>query len=324
MKTYDVVFYEVFKEEKTALEKFLPPNISTLFVPHTIQESRHRKPLAPLISIRTQSKIPLAWGSSLKGILSRSQGFDHLAEFRRQSRKNVLCGYLGSYCSRAVAEQAILAMMALWRKLKAQIKNYDSFNRDNLTGNECYKKRALVVGVGSIGKEIISLSRALKMEVKGVDIRKRVKDLKYVSLKEGLPWADVVFCAACLTDKTKGMLNYRALSMAKKGCLLINIARGEITPLQDLEKLMRIKILGGLALDVFEDEDSLAAALRQRKTGGSPEGRILAKLKNYDNVLLTPHNAFNTAEALERKAELSVQAVKMFLQKEYFPNMILK
>jgi D-lactate dehydrogenase len=316
----EIVFYEVFEEEEKALRKNLSPKIQARFVSKTVQEYNEAFPPARVISVRTQSRIPRSWVPHLTGVFTRSQGYDHLVSCRRAAGKKIACGYIQEYCSRAVAEQAVLAMMVLLRKLKKQMRCFEAFSRDGLTGRECRGRRALVVGVGRIGEEIVALARGVGMVVRGVDPRRRVKGFGYVALAKGLPWADVVFCACPLTEKTKAMLNYNALRKAKKGAIFVNVGRGEISPVKDLARLLSEGILGGISLDVFDEESSLAASLRARRVDA--DTRWMLKLKDKDNVVFTPHNAFNTQEALETKARLSAEAVEHFLRHGTFPHAV--
>lgn len=318
----DVMFYEVFKEEEDALRKILPKSIRAAFTWKTIQENQDRKPPANIISIRTQSRIPADWSSQVKGILTRSQGFDHLVSFRQRASENIHYGYLGDYCSRAVAEHAILVMLALLRKLKTQIKHFAEFKRDHITGGECRGRHALVIGVGNIGQEIARMAHGLGMRVKGVDIRKRLDSLAYVCLPKGLAWADVVFCSPELTQKTHGLLAYSTLKHIKPGAIFINIARGEISPLEDLKRLLDEKKISALGLDVFPEESVLAEDLRGHRQELRQASRLILELKDKDNVIFTPHNAFNTQEALDRKASLAVQSIKVFLKTGRFPFVV--
>jgi D-lactate dehydrogenase len=294
----DVYFYEAFKEEVAALRRYLPASISAGFSDKTIQEAGDWEPDAPLISIRTQSVVPPAWAVKVRGIISRTTGYDHLVG------QKIPCGYLPHYCSRAVAEQAILLVMALLRKLPAQVAQFPKFQRDGLTGQECTGKRLLVVGVGSIGAEVVKIAQALGMETRGVDLVQRHDSVSYVSIDEGLSWADIVVCAMNLTDVNAGYFQYERLKHAKLGTVFVNIARGELSPTDDLARLLDEGHLGGLALDVYESESELAVALRSGKTS--------FPLADQRNVILTPHNAFNTSEAVDRKAEQTVQQIVQF------------
>ena len=314
----DIIFYEAFAEEARVLKRLLSNGIDAEFTPETIQASRHSSPPAGLISIRTQSMIPPSWAEHLTGVLSRSAGFDHLEQYRKETGFRVPCGHLANYCSRAVAEQAVLLMMALMRKLPKQQEQFNVFSRDGLTGGEMKGRHALVLGVGNIGSEIVDIVQGLGMQVKGVDIDPK-KDMEYVELDEGLSWAHAIFCALPLTEETRNLLGYARLRQAEKGPVLINIARGEITPVADLARLMGEDLLSGVALDVFPEEQKLAEALRE-PSGPEPIVEDIFHLQTFGNVLFTPHNAFNTEEALERKCQQTVEAVALFLSEGRFPQ----
>lgn len=292
-----VWFYEAFEEEVEALRRYLPGDIEAGFTWKTIQESGEIAPPARLISIRTQSAIPVSWHGQLDGLLARTTGWDHLVglPFR--------CGYLPLYCNRAVAEQAMLLWMALLRRLPQQMAQFPRFHRDGLTGGECAGKHLLVVGAGHVGSEVVKIGRGLEMNVRRVDI---IPERADVSIEEGLPWADIVVCSMNLTPHNRGYFNYARLKQARRGVIFVNVARGEMSPTADLVRLLDEGHLGGVGLDVYEDEGRLATALRSGK-GDFP-------LLGRPNVILTPHNAFNTREAVERKARQSVEQVQTFLK----------
>lgn len=309
----DVMFYEAFEEEERAIKKFLPGGIHAEFTWKTIQERGDKTPSAELISVRTQSHIPLDWAKSVKGVLTRSQGYDHLLAFRRESGAAVPCGYLENYCARAAAEQAVLMMMALLRKLRKQVTSFETFARDGLTGLECRGRKVFVAGVGRIGSEIVDIARGLRMGVKGFDIAPALEGIEYVSLAEGVAWADVVFCALPLTRETEGMLNYEVFRRAGRGKIFVNVGRGEISPAEDLKRLLEEGVLGGIGLDVYPQESVLAGCLRAGQKVKTSAGQTILELAKSDRALFTPHNAFNTIEALEQKASLSAASAVSFL-----------
>jgi D-lactate dehydrogenase len=295
----DVQLYEAFEEEEAALRRCLPSAIRAGFTWKTIQEQNDTDPPARLISIRTQSVIPLPWLDRLLGVASRTTGYDHLISLP------LPCGYLPTYCSRAVAEQAILLVLALLRKLPRQMAQLPRFSRDGLTGSECAGKHLLVVGVGHIGSEVIRIGRALGMDARGVDIVRRHDDVAYLDRDEGLAWAEAIVCAMNLTRENTSYFDYATLRRAKRGVLFVNVARGELSPAADLVRLLDEGHLGGLGLDVYEDESRLAVTLRT----GQPSFPLLGR----PDVILTPHNAFNTAEALDRKARHTADQIAHFL-----------
>lgn len=318
----DVMFYEVFEEEEKALKWFLPKDVKAGFTRETIQADHEGIPAIPptrFISIRTQSAIPVVWARTLSGILTRSTGFDHVKSFLREADRKIPSGYLPAYCARSVAEHVFMMIFALTKKMKQQMNQFDSFNRDGITVRELTGQNLLVVGVGNIGKEIVKLGRAIGMSVRGVDLLKTLPDFEFVSLESGIRQADVIVCATLLTNQTNRMLGYDQLRHAKKGAILINIARGEISPIHDLKRLLDEEILGGIGLDVFEEESALADHLRHG-TGALPEtGETILELKDDPRIIFTPHNAFNTQEALERKAKQSAESIVQFLKTKSFP-----
>ncbi|MGB9764559.1 MAG: 2-hydroxyacid dehydrogenase [Candidatus Saccharicenans sp.] len=310
----DVYFYEAFEEEAQLIKSLSRGRLELGLTDKTIQESGHKEPPARLISVRTQSIIPVEWQDKLDGVLSRTTGFDNLKIYKSQIHRPLSLGYLEEYATRAVAEQAILLMMALKRNLPAQIEQFKTFYRDGLTGSECLGKKLLVVGVGRIGGEIVRIALGLGMEVRGVDIVRRHDFVNYVEKEEGVKWADVIICAMNLTEENYHYFNYELLKKARPGVIFINIARGEHAPLFDLLQLVEEGHLGGLALDVFEDEPEVGSALRTGKIRDSKKAQLVTKLLECPGVILTPHNAFNTREALQRKVQFSLDEIFYFLK----------
>ena len=313
----DVFFYEAFEEEAAEIKKHLPPGLKAAFTAATIQEQHDPAPPARLISIRTQSVIPPDWAGRLAGVVTRSTGYDHLSAYRNMNRPDLPCGYLPEYCARAVAEQAILMAMALLRKLPAQARQFNDFNRDGLTGREVRGKTLLVVGVGNIGGEVGNIGGALGMRVLGVDIVRRRDNLLYVSIEEGLPEADVVVCAMNLTADNRGYFSRARWQRIKSGAVFVNIARGEMSPVSDLIQALDEGLLAGVALDVYDEESRLAVALRSGVTEDKAL-RDIQDLSTRPNVLLPPHNAFNTHESVERKSRQTVEQVRHFLDQGRF------
>jgi D-lactate dehydrogenase len=339
----DVYFYEAFAEETELLRQFMPARVAAEYTSATIQEAGHAAPPARLISTRTQSIIPRAWAASLDGILSRSTGFDHLAAYAASVDQPLGYGYLPLYCHRAVAEQAMLLWMALLRKLPRQLAQFHEFHRDGLTGHECQGRTLVVVGVGNIGHEICVLGRALGMKVIGVDRDPRHADVEYLAVGDALALADVVVCAMDLNPTSRGYFDDAKWRLAKPGALFVNISRGEISPSTALLTALDAGRLGGIAIDVYDHEAELAMALRG-STGAAVcldarpsaaevaerrsailasdafDAEVLAALElaRRDNVLCTPHNAFNSYEGVVRKSQHSVEQVVAFLNNGQF------
>lgn len=311
-------FYEAFEEEEAGIKKYISDTVRAGYTWKSVQESAHEQPPAALISVRTQSLIPPGWAADLKGILSRSTGYDHLIRYREKYDDKIGYGYLPLYCHRAVAEQAMMLWMTLFRKFSLQITSFDNFHRDGLTGWECAGKNLLVVGVGNIGYEVTRIGEGLNMEVFGVDIIKKHPDVHYVDISIGMGKADVIVCCMNLTRENKSYFSRGLFENTKESVILVNIARGELTPSEEMLCLIQNNKLGGLALDVFENESELAVSLREGRSSDNNSVQAALELRKYSNVIMTPHNSFNTEESVIRKSQQSVEQVHHFLDKEFF------
>ena len=314
-ETFDAFFYEAFAEEAERLLHYAAAaGLRVGHSPLTIQETGHAAPPAPVVSLRTQSIFPPAWAPHLRGILTRSTGYDHLFAYR--DAVGGACpplGYLPLYCVRAVAEQALLLWTALLRRLPRQLAEFDRFRRDHLTGRENPGKTLALFGVGHIGYEIWRIATALGLIVRGVDPVRRHADVAYAEPAEALAQADIVVCAMNLTPRNRGYFTRDVLAQTPRRPILVNVARGEFTPAAVLEAALDDGLLSGVALDVFNEEATLAPALRTGDAAAlSPDNQALLRLRKRHDVLLTPHNAFNTIEAVERKSEQSIRTLLQF------------
>jgi D-lactate dehydrogenase len=310
---YEAVFYEAFEEEQDTLKRVLPPGHKYLFTWKAIQESGHKINPAPIISTRTQSVFPAEWAPNIKAIITRSTGYDHVSAYLRKTDAKIDAAYLPEYAARAVAEQALMMWTGLLRNINIQRGAFRTFHRDGLTGREIKGRTILVIGVGRIGSQIVDIASGLGMKTLGVDIKPNPElvkkyNLSYVSMAEGLPRADIVVCALPLTHITNKSLNYGTLGSMRRGTVFINIARGEISPVPDLARLLDEGIISGLGLDVYDYERELAAVLRGGAEPSSfpPDAeesiKAVQKLAADPRVIMTPHNAFNTEESVERKS----------------------
>lgn len=309
----DVYFYEAFEEEAAELRRLMPTTIAAGYTDLTTQEAGDAAPPARLISIRTQSQVPLAWAPSLDAILSRSTGYDHLLAYVAAAARPPAVGYLPLYCHRAVAEQAMLLWMALLRKLPRQMRQFHQFHRDGLTGAECHQRTLVVVGVGNIGHEVCLIGKALGMHVLGVDRDPRHGHVKYATLETALSRADVVVCAMDLNDSNHGYFSAERLKLVKPGAVFVNVSRGELSPSSTLLAALESGQLNGVGLDVYDHEAALAVALRTGTPTQDSEAQAALRLAERDDVICTPHNAFNSSEAVERKSDHSVQQIVAYL-----------
>jgi D-lactate dehydrogenase len=140
-----------------------------------------------------------------------------------------------------------------------------------------------------------------------------------VSIDQGLAVADIIVCAMNLTADNRHYFNYHLLKQARPGAVFVNISRGEQSPAADLLRLLDENHLGGVGLDVFNHESELANSLRDGRSSHDEEVANTLELAGRPNVICTPHNAFNTHEAIARKSKLSIEQIVHFLKNGEFP-----
>jgi D-lactate dehydrogenase len=208
--------------------------------------------------------------------------------------------------------------MALLRRLPRQTAQFRTFHRDGITGRECAGSTLVVVGVGNIGHETCAIGRALGMRVLGVDVEERHADVKYTDVATALPQADVLVAAMDLNRANLGYFDLAKLRRVKPGAVFVNISRGELSPSTTLLAALEAGHLAGVGLDVFDHEAKLATSLRAGVPTDDLEAAATLALANRDDCLLTPHNAFNTAEAVHRKSEHSVEQIVAFRERGEF------
>jgi D-lactate dehydrogenase len=278
-----------------------------------------------LAVIRTHSKITESIQTRLSGILTRSTGYDHLAENVGQ----IPTGYLPDYATSAVANYNLAAAYSLIRKIPESLKAMENFSRSGLTGEELESFRAGIVGLGRIGGATAERLRALGVRVLGNDINPRThwaqkNNVDYVELDELFSSCRIIFLTLPLTPLTRQMITYDLLQKLPAGSYLINSGRGEVLNHKGLLRAVDENIISGAALDVFNYESQLAGLLQNnQKTENENIQEELAAIETLikdPRVIATPHNAFNTREALEKKVKRTVESIKIFQQTGQFPS----
>jgi D-lactate dehydrogenase len=204
-----------------------------------------------------------------------------------------------------------------------RVKEDRSFTRDGLRGFDLKGKVLGVIGTGRIGKEAIRIGKGFGMQVMAFDPRPS-RDYAtrygfiYCSLDEVLVSSDVVTVHCPLTPETRHLLHRGNLLRMKRGSLLVNTARGAIVETTGIVTALEAGVLAGAALDVLEEEGEIKDEVRfltQEHPKRSTLEAMLAThaLMAHPNVVVTPHNAFNSKEAFERILGTTIATIRGFL-----------
>lgn len=208
----------------------------------------------------------------------------------------------------AVAEHSIALMLSVLRFVPHSylaVKNGRWHERAKFVGRELKYLTIGVIGFGNIGSrvaEILAKGFGSKVIVYDPYVpRSRVESMGFeyaTTLEEVFSKSDVVTLHTPLTEETRKMINRQVLSKAKKGVVIVNTARGELIDEDALVEAIESGVVGAYATDVVEGEPI------------GPDHRLL----KYQNVIITPHIAAYTYEALAAMDEAVVEAIRNYIE----------
>ncbi len=218
--------------------------------------------------------------------------------------------HVPAYSPYAVAEHAIALLLTSIRRIhKAYIRTRDfNFSLSGLTGFDLHGKTVGVIGTGRIGRVFINICLGFGMKVLAYD-KFPAADLangdtvRYVELDELFQNSDIISLHCPLTDETYHVIDSNALSVCKKGVVIINTSRGALVDAEALLTGIKSRQVGAACLDVYEEESDL---FFEDNSGHIMEDDVLARLISMPNVIVSSHQAFLTSEALENIAETTV------------------
>lgn len=260
----------------------------------------------------------------LKMIATRSTGFDHI-DLRTCADRGIEVSNVPSYGENTVAEHTFALILALSRKIlpSAERTRRGNFDLEGLRGFDLKGKTIGVVGAGHIGQHVIRMAHGFEMDVVVFDVRRNevlAKNLgfRYEDLDELLRISDVVSLHAPYNPHTHHMINRRNIHRMKRGAILLNTSRGGLVETAALVEGLQSGILSGVGLDVLEEE-GLIKEERQLLSHEYSHEKLRIALETHlllfrDDAIITPHNAFNSTEAVQRILETTMANIKAFME----------
>jgi lactate dehydrogenase-like 2-hydroxyacid dehydrogenase len=228
-------------------------------------------------------------------------GVDHI-DLEACRERGISVRNAAGYSTPSVAELTFGLIISVLRNIvKCHTAVIEGKSGDGLIGFDLAGKTLGIVGTGAIGLKVAEIGRAFgcKLIAYSRSEREEVKNIgvEYVSLDELLKKSDIVTIHVPLNNNTRGLIGKEELSLMKQGSILINTARGPIVDSLALADALNNGRLAGAGIDVFETEPPIS--------NDHP-------LVNAKNVVLTPHIAFATKEALERRAEIAFDNIQFW------------
>lgn len=257
-------------------------------------------------------------------ILTMSTGFDHIDLAICRERGITVCN-VPHYGENTVAEHTFALILALSRRLRSvqDWLAHPGRSLAELRGFDLYGKTLGVIGAGNIGLHVIRIARGFGMQVLAYDIRPQpllaeVLGFTYTDLDVLLHESDIVSLHVPATPETHHLINRQTLSKMKRGAMLINTARGCVVDTEALLWALDEGILAYAGLDVIEGEEYiqeestlLRAPIAEHTLRKVVQAYLLMR---RENVVFTPHIAFNSQEAVRRILDTTLGNLKAFLE----------
>jgi len=215
-----------------------------------------------------------------------------------------------AYSPYAIAEHTLALLLALNRKIHRAYNRVreHNFSLSGLVGFDLHGKTIGLVGTGKIGRITGGICRGFGMNVLAYDPYPSAEwatanELRYTGLNTLLESSDIVSLHLPLTPESRYLLNAQTFARMKPGAYLINTSRGKLVDTAALIDSLKAGRLGGVALDVYEEEEGV---FFEDHSDEVPLDDELSRLLTFPNVLITSHQAFLTQEALNEIARVTV------------------
>ena len=245
----------------------------------------------------------------LKLICVTATGYDNISLSACKERGVALCNVKG-YSTHSVAQVTMSLVLSLMTHLdeycdsvkNGEYQNSGIENRLTPVFHELYGKTFGIVGLGNIGRQVARIAEAFGCNVLCF---KRTPDPNYccVDLETLLKNSDIVTLHLPLNDQTEKIIGKKELSLMKPNAILVNVSRGAVTDEKAVAEALKNHTIGGFATDVYSVEPM---------ENISP----LNEIKDFENVLLTPHMAWGAYESRIRCINEIAENIAAYIKNE--------
>lgn len=285
-----------------------------------------------VISVCSQiTKDVLDYFPNLKYIATRSTGFDHI-DLEECKKRKILVSNVPFYAEITVAEHTFALILSISRRIIESYKRVKEgkFSQEGLCGFDLADKTLGVIGLGNIGKHVVKIARCFDMNVL---VHTRTPDkafekklgFAFVEIDELLAKSDIISLHIPYSDQTHHFLNKEKFNKMKKGVVIINTSRGGIIDTKSLLMALESGKVKAAGLDVLEEEpllqqeeELLSKEYKKEEVIGLVQDHLLLR---HPSVIITPHNGFNSQEALDRLLKITEENILGFISGR-FKNLV--
>lgn len=258
----------------------------------------------------------------VKVIALRCAGFNNV-DLESAKAMGIKVCRVPAYSPQAVAEHAVAMILTLNRKTHKAYNRVreQNFSLDGLLGFDIHRKTVGVVGTGNIGKAFCKIMLGFGCNVIAFDVvpdhELEIMGVRYLPLPDVFKQADMLSLHCPLNEKTKHLINHESLAMMKEGVMVINTSRGGLVDSKTVIDALKSRKIGYLGIDVYEQEEKL---FFRDLSASIIEDDVIQRLMSFPNVLITSHQAFFTAEALEQIADVTLHNINDLLAGKNLDN----
>jgi D-lactate dehydrogenase len=323
-----IALFEVQPHEAGVLKSLERENevvlVSEQLRVENVEQFRGAEIVSPFVysalDARVLQKLP-----KVRLVATRSTGYDHI-DIQYCREHGILVCNVPTYGENTVAEHVFALLLAISHRLREAVDRArdGEFSPVGLEGFDLAGKTLGVLGVGNIGRHVVRIARGFDMRVIAFDVSPdpRISEeigFSYLSLDDVLNQADILTLHVPATPETNNMLSDSEFSRMKKGVVLINTARGSLIDPRALIRALRDGKVAAAGLDVMADEPMIreeAELICSFYCGRHDLRNLIADhvLLRMPNVIITPHSAFNTREAVSRISKTTVKNIEAFLE----------
>lgn len=321
-KPYDRQFLDPVNQQYGHELHFLDPNLDE----QTVALAQGFEAVCVFVNDRLNRSVIESLSEYGIGLVAlRCAGYNNV-DLDAAQEFNVTVVRVPAYSPYAVAEHAIALILTLNRKIhRAYYRVREgNFTLNGLLGFDLHGRTVGIIGTGKIGRIAGQILHGFGCRLLAYDLnpdREFAEYGEYVAFEELLSQSDIISLHCPLTEDTYHLIDDRAIAMMKPGVMLVNTSRGGLVDTKAAIAGLKSKQIGHLALDVYEQESKL---FFEDRSGEIVQDDVFERLLTFPNVIITGHQAFFTAEALQNIAETTLSNITAIADGQSCSNVVTK
>ncbi|HSH14464.1 MAG TPA: 2-hydroxyacid dehydrogenase [Verrucomicrobiae bacterium] len=252
--------------------------------------------------------LELLHRQGVRHVALRCAGFNNV-DLAAAKQLGLVVTRVPAYSPHAVAEHTLALLLTLNRRIHRAYNRVreQNFSLNGLVGFDLFGKTVGIIGTGKIGRLAAQIFRGFGCHVLTYDTQTdpawaQAQQVTYTDLNALLEQSDIVSLHVPLFPETLHLLNEQTIARMKPGAHIVNTSRGKLIDTTALIAALKSGHLGGVALDVYEEEEGI---FFEDHSGVVLQDDELSRLLTFPNVLITSHQAFLTHEALTEIARVT-------------------